>query len=152
MRLPVKPQKDDSDDDSSSDFAGVDQGYLDDSANDDVTSEIQVDKSLLADKAALVDKSVLADESVLADRLVLADESVLADKSVLADEESALVDKSAGVVAAQMEAVQQALKKGDAFSLIKPRLDRLAGLAGKDPEMVIEIQDTLAELEISLLC
>jgi hypothetical protein len=50
-----------------------------------------------------------------------------------------------------MEAVQQALKKGDAFSLIKPRLDRLAGLAGKDPEMVIEIQDTLAELEISLL-
>jgi hypothetical protein len=83
-------------------------------------------------------------ESVSMDKLT--NKSGPTDK--LADEadESAPMDESA-----RLDAVRQALKKSDAFSLIKPRLDRLAGLAGKDPSMFIEIQDTLAELEISLL-
>jgi hypothetical protein len=131
-------QKDDSDDDStSSEFFGVGQSNFDDGDGDDITSDIQADTSVLADKSVLPEKLAVVEKSALVDELP--------DKSVPVNE-SALMEKSA-----RLDAVQQALKKSDAFSLIKPRLDRLAGLAGKDPSMVMEIQDTLAELEISLL-
>jgi hypothetical protein len=122
---------------TSSDFAGVGQSYFDGGDGDDVRSDTQADKLVVADIFVLENESALVAESALVDKLT--DESAPAD-------ESALMAKSA-----RLDAIRQALKKSDAFSLIKPRLDQLAGLAGKDPSMVIEIQDTLVELEISLL-
>jgi hypothetical protein len=120
-------QKDGSDDDSSSsNFAGV--GYFDDSADDDVTGEIQADESVQVDESALMDKLVPVDEltveSVSMEKLT--NKSGPTDKLADKADESAPMDESA-----RLDAVRQALKKSDAFSLIKPRLDRLAGLAGK---------------------
>ena len=93
------------------------------------------------DELAPIDE--LTDEPVSMNKLT--NKSGPTNKLAEEADESAPADESA-----RLDAVQQALKKSDAFSLIKPRLDQLAGLAGKDPSMVIEIQDTLAELEISL--
>jgi hypothetical protein len=112
-------------------FVGVGQGYFDDFPDDDVTNEIQADESVQVDESALMDELVPVDE--------LTDESVSMDK--LTNNESGPTDKLADEVdesaptgeSARLDAVQQALKKSDAFSLIKPRLDQLAGLTGKDP-------------------
>jgi hypothetical protein len=44
----------------------------------------------------------------------------------------------------RLAAIREALKSGkDAFSLVKPRLEQITGLVGKDEHLILEIQDIL---------